>query len=91
MVTNESEKLIPYIKDIIELSIHIKEYKRTGKAHKYSVNSKVSFPGGTKSAKRANDWDPMKAVRKSLDELHRLVVKREKPFDRINRMKRREV
>ena len=63
LLSEYSEKISRKVKKDGVLKIHLKEYKKNGKAQKYSLNMKFVFPGKTFEA-NAFDWDLTRALHK---------------------------
>ncbi|MDP3989881.1 MAG: CBS domain-containing protein [archaeon] len=61
---NEAFKLQRALKNDFDLVIHMKEYQKDAKKHKYSVHMKVEFPGRIVTVSQ-DDWDWKTAVRKT--------------------------
>ena len=64
--SNESFKLQRKIHNDFMLTIHLKEYEREGRQHKYSINLRVEFPGKIITSTQ-EDWDVVTAVRKAFN------------------------
>ncbi len=71
-----AEKISFLVKNEFSIAVHIKEYKKSGKSHKFSIHSRVSFPGGTVASGKSHDWDLRRALHKSFRDLeHRLSAR----------------
>lgn len=71
-----AEKISFLVKNEFSMVVHIKEYKKSGKSHKFSIHARVSFPGGTVSSGKSHDWDLRRALHKSFRDLeHRLSAR----------------
>jgi len=66
IAANESFKLQRGIKNEFNLVIHIKNYSKEGKQHKYSVNLRIEFPGQIITATQS-DWRIETALRKTFN------------------------
>jgi hypothetical protein len=56
--------------------VHIKEYSKTGKRHKFSMHVRVSYPGGTVASSRSHDWDARRALHKSFKDIENRLIHR---------------
>ncbi len=65
-----SEKLRHLVKNKFEVIVHIKEYDRPGKAHKYSIHLNVNFPGRPAVSCNSQDWDLRRAMHKAFNDVH---------------------
>ena len=63
----EASKLQRQVHNEFGLTVHIKEYKKEGKQHKYAVNLKVDYPGQIISSTKGwrGTWDIETALRKA--------------------------
>ncbi len=66
IAANEAFKLQRKIHNQFSLTMHIKEYEREGRQHKYSVNLRVEFPSQILTSSQ-EDWEIETAVRKTFN------------------------
>ncbi len=64
--SNEAFKLQRLVHNQFELIVHIKEYEKDGKQHKFSVNLRVEFPGKIVTVSQ-EDWVLETALHKAFD------------------------
>jgi len=74
IAANEAFKLQREVKNEFGLNIHVKEYSKTGKKHKYSVAVRMEFPGKIVDVSQ-EDWDWRIAVRKTFNNAKNVVIK----------------
>jgi len=75
IVSNEAFKLQRDIKDEFGLTLHLKEYDKGGKRHKYSVHLKLESPGHILTGEQAH-WHLETALRKTFQNLKNNVTKK---------------
>lgn len=66
VVEDEAEKFQRTVQNVFDMRLHIKEYEKDGKQHRYESKLKFSYPGST-VASQGHDWDIMTSVRKALE------------------------
>ncbi len=76
-VSRHADKLERYFHNEHQLIVHIKEYAREGKRHKYSVHLRLSYPGATVPSCHADAWDIRTAVQ---DAFSRLITQLERQY-----------
>ncbi len=64
----QGEKLQRYFKNRYDMEIHVKQREKEGAQSRYTINSRIIYPGATVAA-QAEDWDIITALRKSMDKL----------------------
>ncbi|MDP3733762.1 MAG: CBS domain-containing protein, partial [Nanoarchaeota archaeon] len=64
IASNEAFKLQREINNEFKLVVHIKQYSKTGRKHKYSVHLKIEFPGQMVAVDE-DDWDIRRAFHKA--------------------------
>ncbi|MAF99422.1 MAG: hypothetical protein CMH61_02310 [Nanoarchaeota archaeon] len=57
------------------LVLHVKEYSKDGKKHKYSITMKLEYPGQLITSTQ-EDWDVVTAVRKTFNNAKNAVNKK---------------
>lgn len=74
IASNEAFKLQREIKNDFKLVVHIKQYSKTGRQHKYSVHLKLEFPGQMVAVDE-DDWDIRRAFHKAFSNAKTKVKK----------------
>lgn len=73
-----------------ELRVHVKQYEKDGKQHKYSLRFKLVSAQGVTTV-NTHDWDLLNAVDEGLDELETVIKKkREKKRDQARDQERED-
>jgi CBS domain-containing protein len=75
IASQEAVKVQRGIHNTFELELHVKEYSREGKRHKYSVTMKLEFPGQVITSTQ-EDWDVETALRKTFNNAKNAVKKK---------------
>jgi CBS domain-containing protein len=75
IAANETFKLQRKIKNELNLTIHIKDYQKTGGRQKFSVHLRLVFPGQIITSSQ-EDWDIETAVRKTFNNAKNAVKKK---------------
>ncbi len=70
------DKLQRDVKTISKLVVHIKKYSETGERHKYSLHVRLNASTQVIESCKAQDWDLVRALRKSFDDLKHQVAHR---------------
>jgi CBS domain-containing protein/ribosome-associated translation inhibitor RaiA len=74
-VENYATKFQDYIDNEYELTVHVKQYDDEGTRAKYSVKSRLTFPGKTVASDKQHDWEFPTAIRKSMDAIETQLEK----------------
>ncbi|MBT5343160.1 CBS domain-containing protein [Candidatus Woesearchaeota archaeon] len=75
IAANETFKLQRKIKNELDVTIHIKDYQKTGGRHKYSVHLRLEFPGQMITSEQ-DDWEIETAIRKTFNNAKNAVKKK---------------
>jgi hypothetical protein len=68
------------LKNITSLIVHIKVYKKEGKAVKFAVHAKAVAPTAIFTSTKANDWDFARTLHKAFKDLENQISKRYKAY-----------
>ena len=68
LASDYGETIGNHVQNIFSMVMHVKEHDKEGRQHRYEVNSRVTFPGGTITGS-ASDWRPVTAVRSSFEDI----------------------
>lgn len=61
------------LKNLTSLIIHVKEYKKEGKRHKYSIHVRAVAPTQIFESTKAADWDLSRTLHKAFKDLEREI------------------
>lgn len=73
IATKEFEKVKQKLNNIISLIVHLKSYKKEGGKNKYSLHIRVLAPTQIIESCKSHDWDLVRALRKSFEDIHRQI------------------
>ncbi len=70
------EKFLKLVSSELKTVLHVKSYSETGDRHKYSIHARAEYPGGPEVSSSAHDWDALRAVQESLNDLEKQLKKK---------------
>ena len=73
IATKEFEKIKQELKNTISLVIHVKCYNKQGTRNKYSLHIRVLAPTQIIESCKSHDWDLVRAIRKSFEDIHHQI------------------
>lgn len=78
---NYVERMQKKLGHVVELVLHLKDFERGGKNHRFEIQTRMTAPGEMFTAE-SDDWDAVRAVRKTLDTIesqisHKLSVQKQ--------------
>jgi len=68
-VSSQAVILERMVHNELELIVHLKVYSQTGTKHKYAIDIRANFPGGTIVSDKTQEWDAVRAAKQSLQAL----------------------
>ncbi|MFW5746700.1 MAG: CBS domain-containing protein [Nanoarchaeota archaeon] len=75
--TSYGSRFQEIVHNLLDLSVHVKEFQSQGHRHRYEVHARASYPGDTVSTS-AESWDVIAAVRETLEDLQLRLMSRYK-------------
>lgn len=73
LATKEFEKVEKMLHNKISMVVHIKEYTKEGGKNKYALHVRVIAPTGEIESCKSNDWDLVRALRKSFEDIQNQI------------------
>jgi len=61
------------LKNLTSLAVHVKEYKKAGRRHKYSIHVRVLAPTQIFESTKAADWDLRRTLHKAFKDVEREI------------------
>ncbi|MBW2973455.1 hypothetical protein KY346_03625 [Candidatus Woesearchaeota archaeon] len=69
LTTENYEKIKRDLKNMTDMKVHVKTYKKEGTKKKYSIHILVSFPGKAIESCRAHDFELPRALHKAFNDI----------------------
>lgn len=96
--TKEFEKIERMLNNRVSMVVHVKLYTKQGGKNKYSLHVRVIAPTGEIESCKSHDWDLMRALRKSFEDIqnqinhrfHSNATKLHIPHQKLGKRKRQQ-
>ena len=69
LTTENYPKIKRALKNITNLKVHVKTYKKEGEQKKFSLHVQAIYPGGTIESNRAHDFELPRAIHKAFNDI----------------------
>ena len=69
IASSYAEKIQHMVKNEYHIVLHLKEYHKEGRRHKYSIHARINYPGGPIVSSRSHDWEIRTALHKAFRDI----------------------
>lgn len=96
--TKEFEKIERMLNNRVSMVVHVKLYTKQGGKNKYALHVRVIAPTGEIESCKSHDWDLMRALRKSFEDIqnqinhrfHSNATRKHIPHQKLGKRKRQQ-